>query len=150
MTNLSTTIKFTDVLNKNAVGINSTNKFDMLSIKDGKLSVEKMTYNQYIISRAGTHLEKGTESKNEFKDWVYFANPVIKINYTEPVFEESAISNEVNKEEIEDILNTAPAELTNTADDIFSELDRALGVESMTNEEVQKNSKNCTGILPDA
>jgi hypothetical protein len=150
MTNLSTTIKFTDVLNKNAVGINSTNKFDMLSIKDGKLSVEKMTYNQYIISRAGTHLEKGTESKNEFKDWVYFANPVIKINYTEPVFEEPAISNKVNKEEIEGILNTAPAELTNTADDIFSELDRALGVESMTDGEVQKNSKNCTGILPDA
>jgi hypothetical protein len=150
MTNLSTTIKFTDVLNKNAVGINSTNKFDMLSIKDGKLSVEKMTYNQYIISRAGTHLEKGTESKNEFKDWVYFANPVIKINYTEPVFEETAISNEVNKKEIEGILNTAPAELTNTADDIFSELDRALGVESMTDEEVQKNSKKCTGILPDA
>lgn len=150
MTNLSTTIKFTDVLNKNAVGINSTNKFDMLSIKDGKLSVEKMTYNQYIISRAGTHLEKGTESKNEFKDWVYFANPVIKINYTEPVFEETAISNKVNKEEIEGILNTAPAELTNTADDIFSELDRALSVDSMTDTEVQKNSKKCTGILPDA
>lgn len=150
MTNLSTTIKFTDVLNKNAVGINNTNKFDMLSIKDGKLSVEKMTYNQYIISRAGTHLEKGTESKNEFKDWVYFANPVIKINYTEPVFEETAISNKVNKEEIEGILNTAPAELTNTADDIFSELDRALSVDSMTDTEVQKNSKKCTGILPDA
>ena len=150
MGNLSTTIKFTNPMNKNILGINNTLPFDMLSMKDGKLLIEKMTYNQYIMSRVGTHLEKGTNSKNEFNDWVYFANPVIKVNYTEPVFEEPAILNEVNKEEIEGILNTAPAELTNNADDIFSELDRALGVDSMTDAEVQKNSKKCTGILPDA
>jgi hypothetical protein len=150
MGNLSTTIKFTNPMNKNILGINSILPFDMLSMKDGKLLIEKMTYNQYIMSRVGTHLEKGTNSKNEFNDWVYFANPVIKVNYTEPVFEEPAVSNEVNKEEIEGILNTAPAELTNNADDIFSELDRALGVDSMTDTEVQKNSKKCTGILPDA
>jgi hypothetical protein len=150
MGNLSTTIKFTNPMNKNILGINSILPFDMLSMKDGKLLIEKMTYNQYIMSRVGTHLEKGTNSKNEFNDWVYFANPVIKVNYTEPVFEEPAVSNEVNKEEIEGILNTAPAELTNDADDIFSELDRALGVDSMTDTEVQKNSKKCTGILPDA
>jgi hypothetical protein len=150
MGNLSTTIKFTNPMNKNILGINNTLPFDMLSMKDGKLLIEKMTYNQYIMSRVGTHLEKGTNSKNEFNDWVYFANPVIKVNYTEPVFEEPAVSNEVNKEEIEGILNTAPAELTNNADDIFSELDRALGVDSMTDAEVQKNSKKCTGILPDA
>ena len=150
MGNLSTTIKFTNPMNKNILGINSILPFDMLSIKDGKLLIEKMTYNQYIMSRVGTHLEKGTNSKNEFNDWVYFANPVIKVNYTEPVFEEPAISNEADKEEIEDILNTTPVELTNNADDIFSELDRALGVDSMTDAEVQKNSKKCTGILPDA
>jgi hypothetical protein len=150
MGNLSTTIKFTNPMNKNILGINSILPFDMLSMKDGKLLIEKMTYNQYIMSRVGTHLEKGTNSKNEFNDWVYFANPVIKVNYTEPVFEEPAVSNEVNKEEIEGILNTAPAELTNNADDIFSELDRALSVDSMTDTEVQKNSKKCTGILPDA
>ena len=44
----------------------------------GKLISKDMTYNQYLLSKATTYVEKGTQSENSNKDWVYFANPVVK------------------------------------------------------------------------
>lgn len=85
MTNLRTTIKFPSVKNESLKGINSTEEAVILSIKNGKLSKESMTYNKYIMDRASTFIDKGVESKNAFRDWVYFANPVVKMQVTNTV-----------------------------------------------------------------
>ena len=84
MDNLITTIRFTNSKNDSLLGINSTDKITMFGVKNNELYSKEMTYNQYIMEGAKTYLEKGIESKNEYNDWVYFANPVLKFEYTEP------------------------------------------------------------------
>ena len=83
MSNLLTTIKFTDKSNRSLVGINSTKKIPFVSIENGKVVTKMMTYNEYIMQNASTYVENGIPSKNKDGDWVYFANPVIKMSTSE-------------------------------------------------------------------
>jgi hypothetical protein len=78
--NLLTTIKFTNSKNKNLVGINSTAKVPFVTIENGKVKTTMMTYNEYIMQNASTYVEEGIQSKNKDGDWIYFANPVIKMS----------------------------------------------------------------------
>jgi hypothetical protein len=79
MSNLRTTIKFTDSKNSDLVGINNTKPGIFLSMENGKIISKQMTYNQHLMQTASTYVDKGIESKNENNDWVYFANPVVKM-----------------------------------------------------------------------
>jgi len=78
--NLLTTVKFTNAKNKKLAGINSTVKVPFVTMENGKMKITPMTYNQYIMERASTYIEEGINSKNKNGDWVYFANPVIKMS----------------------------------------------------------------------
>ena len=81
--NLRTTIKFSDRRNDSLLGINSKDKITFLTMENGKLSSKQMTYNQHLLEKATTFVEKGTQSENTNKDWVYFANPVVKMTLDE-------------------------------------------------------------------
>jgi hypothetical protein len=142
MDNLITTIRFTDSKNDSLLGINETNKVSIFGVKDNKFYSKKMTYNQYIMEGAKTYLEKGVESKNKYNDWVYFANPVIKFQYTEPIKEDTLFNeDEIKKEEpvLKEVFETEPEE------DLFAQLERAVIANKITDNEVKEESKKCTG-----
>jgi hypothetical protein len=82
MQNLLTTVKFTNSKNKSLVGINNPKKIGFVSIENGKVVKKMMTYNEYIMQNASTYVENGIPSKNKTGDWVYFANPVVKMTST--------------------------------------------------------------------
>jgi hypothetical protein len=137
--NLRTTIKFENRRNSDLVGINSTKKVDFLTIKDGKLVSKEMTYNEYIMERATTNLEKGTESENTNKDWVYFANPVVKMDYSQsPEEDENFEKEEKETVPVADLFETAPE------DDLFEQLERALAANNMTDEQVEEEKDKCS------
>lgn len=137
MTNLLTTVKFTDP-KTNAPGINSTKKITVLSLENGKLQSSNVNYNQYIMDRSNTFLEKGTESKNKNNDWVYFANPVIKMNYIQPSTQDVTDKAEKNPVDLNDVNNE---EAGNSAAFLA-----ALKARKMTDAEAEEQKKNCTNL----
>jgi hypothetical protein len=141
MTNLRTTIKFTNVKNDSLKGINSTEKATILSIINGKLVKEKMMYNQYIMDRAGTFVDKGIQSKNAFSDWVYFANPVVKMGVT-------GVTDP--NEGIQEQKETTPAptvEQVNTPrEDKGAALLAALKAKKLQEQQVEEQKENCSGL----
>jgi hypothetical protein len=143
MTNLKTTVKFSNVKNENLKGINSTEKATILSIKNGKLSKENVLYNQYIMQRAGTFVDKGIASQNNFGDWVYFANPVVKMSVTtidKPGINEGALSEKppVDPVSIEDV-NT-------DRKDKGAEVLAALKAKRLGAQQIEEQKKNCSGL----
>jgi hypothetical protein len=80
MQNLITTVKFTNPKSPNLVGINNPKKVPFVTIENNQVKVVPMTYNEYVMQGAMTYVENGTPSKNKDGDWVYFANPVIKMS----------------------------------------------------------------------
>lgn len=141
MTNLRTTIRFASVKNDNLKGINSTEKATILSIQNGKLVKEQMTYNQYIMNRATTFVDKGVQSKNAFKDWVYFANPVVKMKVTQST--DPAPDPEVKTEQ-----TPAPTvEQVNTErPDKGAALLAALRAKNLQEKQVEEQKENCTSL----
>jgi hypothetical protein len=142
MDKLITTIRFTDSRNDALLGINSTDKVSIFGVKNDKLYNTKMTYNQYIMEGAKTYLEKGIESKNKYNDWVYFANPVLKFQYSEPIKEETLFDKDETKEQepvSKEVFETEPEE------DLFAQLERAVIANNITDAEVKEESKKCTG-----
>ena len=137
MTNLLTTVKFTDP-KTNAPGINSTKKITVLSLENGKLQSSNVNYNQYIMDRSNTFLEKGTESKNKNNDWVYFANPVVKMNYIQPSTQDVTDKAEKNPVDLNDVNNE---EAGNSAAFLA-----ALKARKMTDAEAEEQKKNCTNL----
>ena len=136
-TNLLTTVKFTDP-KTNAPGINSNKKITVLSLENGKLQSSNINYNQYIMERSNTFLEKGTESKNKNNDWVYFANPVIKMNYIQASNQDA--TNETSK---------APVDLSVVNNDSASNSAAflaALKARKMTEDDAEEQKKNCTTL----
>jgi len=53
------------------------------------------------MERATTNVEKGTPSENNNKDWVYFANPVVKMTYSSPIEEDPNFETEEKEKEAE-------------------------------------------------
>ena len=137
MTNLLTTVKFTDP-KTNAPGINSTKKITVLSLENGKLQSSNVNYNQYIMDRSSTFLEKGTESKNKNNDWVYFANPVVKMNYIQPSTEDVTDKAEKAPVDLNDVNNE---EAGNSAAFLA-----ALKARKMTDADAEEQKKNCTNL----
>jgi hypothetical protein len=141
MSNLRTTVKFPSVKNDSLKGINSTDKATILSIKNGKLVKENMMYNQYIMDRAGTFVDNGIPSKNAFGDWVYFANPVVKMNVTnaeDPNEGQLASEKEVTPPSVEQV-NT-PRE------DKGAALLAALKSKKLQEEQMEEQKKNCSSL----
>ena len=141
--NLRTTIKFEDRRNSDLVGINSSKKVSFLTMKDGKMVSKEMTYNQYIMDKATTYVEKGTPSENKNKDWVYFANPVIQMDYSTHIEEDPNF--EAEEKQIvtpADIFESAPEE------DLFAQLERAVAANSMTDEQVDEETNKCAPTNP--
>jgi hypothetical protein len=135
--NLRMTIKFNDRKNDDLIGINNKNKIDFLSMKDGKLVTKKMTYNQYVMEKATTFVEKGTESENTNKDWVYFANPVIPLTHNKPGDIEGDI---FNKEE------TPPPtlkEVDGPKEDKATALLAAIRAKKLSPEQVEEKKNDC-------
>lgn len=137
--NLRTTIKFENRRNSDLVGINSTKKIKFLSMKDGKLISKEMTYNEYIMERATTNLEKGTQSENTNKDWVYFANPVVKMEYSQAPEEDLNFENE----EKESVVPADTFESVPDEEDLFAQLERAIAANNMTEEQVKEEANKC-------
>jgi len=137
--NLRTTIKFNDRSNNKLRGINSKEKLTFLSIDgSGKLISKDMTYNEYILSKATTYVEKGTQSENSNKDWVYFANPVVKmtINKVDP--------SEVNVEDIKETIPTKEDLSGEPKVDKGAALLAALKTMNATPEQVEEKKKECS------
>jgi len=103
--NLLTTVKFAK--GRNLKGINSIEKIPFVSIENGKMKISSMTYNEYIMQGASTYIEKGIESKNKNNDWVYFANPVIKMT-TDTQGTENKIDSQKVEAVVEDKFEEAP------------------------------------------
>lgn len=135
--NLRMTIKFNDRKNDNLVGINNKNKVNFLSMKDGKLVSKEMTYNQYVMDKATTFVEKGTESENSNKDWVYFANPVLQLTINEPTEIEPDVyeENETSKVTVQEI--EAPKE------DKAAALLAAIKAKQLTDQQVEEKKEEC-------
>lgn len=138
MDGLLTSVRFTDNKNDNLLGINNEDKFTLFGVKDDKLTSNNITYNQYIMNGAKTYLEKGIESKNEYKDWVYFANPVVKFQYSEPSkdsFKNTAESKpEVTLTEVTD----------DTKKDKASSLLAALKAARLNTSQIKDQENNCS------
>ena len=146
MSKLRTTIRFTDQTNKDLHGINSTKPVSILTYQNGKLNVEKMTYNQYIMSKARTTVEKGIESKTANKDWVYFANPVIKFDVNKPQGETESTP----FEEKSVVSVTPPAEKDAGLEDLMQRLERLAGINNMSDKDVKDESQKCGDPFADA
>lgn len=140
MDGLLTSVRFTNIKNDNLIGINNEDKFTLFGVKDGKLTSNNITYNQYIMNGAKTYLDKGIESKNEYKDWVYFANPVVKFQYSEP-----------SKDLFKDVVENKKPEVTltevtdETKKDKASSLLAALKANRLNNQQVKDQENNCSG-----
>ena len=141
MDGLLTSVRFTDNKNDNFVGINSEDKFTLLGVKNDKLISNNTTYNKYIMDGAMTYLDKGIESKNADKDWVYFANPVVKFQYSEPSKDSLKDAAESKKPEVNlsDVTETPKV-------DIAAALLAALKANSLKNKQVDDQKDNCSGI----
>lgn len=141
MSNLKTTIRFENAKNDSLKGINSTDKATILSIKNGKLVKENITYNQYIMDRAGTFVDNGIPSKNAFGDWVYFANPVVKMKVTNvrvPIEEKTNVKQEVTPIPTVEQVN-APRE------DKGAALLAALKAKKLKDQQIEEQKNNCLG-----
>jgi hypothetical protein len=139
MDNLITTIRFNNAKDKSLLGINSTNKVSIFGVKDNKFYSKKMTYNQYIMEGAKTYLEKGIESKNENNDWVYFANPVIKFEYTEPINNslEKMLNNEKPEVNLTDVTEVSK-------EDKAAAFLAALKANSLKNKQIDEQKNKCS------
>ncbi len=147
---LRTSIKFTDRNFKKLAGINSKNTIGFITLKDNEIIINNMTYNEYIMSRAKTYLEKGIESKNSNNDWVYFANPVIKMTFGE---QEEIIEDNSEKVEEETNINIDSFENTSSLDDLddpfaaFDQLDAAKNASEETIEEAKERCRVSKDVL---
>lgn len=139
MDNLITTIRFTNSKNDSLLGINSTDKITMFGVKNNELYSKEMTYNQYIMEGAKTYLEKGIESKNEYNDWVYFANPVLKFEYTEPTINSLEETLKSEKPEV----NLADVTEVSKEDKAASFL-AALKANSLKNKQIDEQKDKCS------
>ena len=113
-------------------------------MKDGKMSSKEMTYNEYIMDKATTFVEKGTPSENKSKDWVYFANPVIQMDYSTHIEEDPNF--EAEKKE-----TVTPADTFESApdlDDLFNQMDRAVAANNLTDEQIEEEAKKCNPTNP--
>ena len=133
--NLRTTVKFNDRRNDRLLGINSNKKITFLTMDNGKLISKNMTYNQYLLDKATTFVEKGTQSENSNKDWVYFANPVVKMTLSEITPEDNF---DKEKEEVV-VGNTFDSDI----EDDFAALERMLIATNMTDDQVEEEAKKC-------
>lgn len=135
--NLRMTIKFNDRRNDDLVGINNKTKVNFLTMKDGKLVSKEMTYNEYVMEKATTFVEKGTESKNLNNDWVYFANPVVQLTLNEPTEIEPDV---YTKEE------TPPPtiqEVEGPKEDKAAALLAAIKAKKLTEEQIEEKKEEC-------
>tara|TARA_R110000868_G_scaffold95859_2_gene263476 strand:+ start:1 stop:2355 length:2355 start_codon:yes stop_codon:yes gene_type:complete len=141
MDGLLTSVRFTDNKNDNLVGINSEDKFTLLGVKNDKLISNNTTYNKYIMDGAMTYLDKGIESKNADNDWVYFANPVVKFQYSEPSKDslKDAAENKKPEVNLSDVTETPKV-------DKAAALLAALKANSLKNKQVDDQKDNCSGI----
>jgi hypothetical protein len=141
--NLLTTVKFAK--GRNLKGINSTEKIPFVSIENGKIKISSMTYNEYIMQGASTYIEKGIESKNKNNDWVYFANPVIKMT-TDTQGTENKIDSQKVEPVVEQIFEEAPPAVSSTevnTDDLFDMLERTATANEMTDKQIEEQKKKC-------
>lgn len=123
------------------VGINNPSKTTILTIENGKLVSRDKTYNQHIMDNAYTRIEKGTESKNQFNDWVYFANPVIKLNVVSinnPKPDNNSKS-EPAPVKTPDTVNTTAGSVGKRALSILDSLD-------LNQNQVNDQKKNCSNV----
>lgn len=142
MTNLRTTVKLSSLRNDSLKGINSTEQSTILSMKNGKLVKQNIMYNQYVMDRAGTFVDKGVQSKNTFGDWVYFANPVLKMGVINtPVDQVTAAS---------EVVTPAPVptvEQVNTPrEDKGAALLAALKAKKLQESQMEEQKKNCSSL----
>jgi hypothetical protein len=140
---LLTTVKFSE--RGLSQGINSEKSITALSVKDGKLKVDTMPYNQYIMERASTFIDKGIPSKNNNNDWIYFANPVIKMDIINKPVED--ITTFQQKEEVKsetpvtaESVSEAPKETA--AQKLLAKLNAV----KISDKEVEDAKDKCSGI----
>lgn len=144
MDNLKTTIRFTDIKNNSLLGINSTEEICIFEYQDGKFSINKTTYNYYIMSGAKTLLRKGVELKNKYNDWRYFSDNVLKFNT-----DKSKKSAEPDKSLLEPIPETtekASFISENNAEDKAQQLLDLLNNMYLNDPTIEESMKSCFDI----
>jgi hypothetical protein len=136
--NLRTTVKFNDRRNDSLRGINSTEKITFLSMENGKLISKDMTYNENLLEKATTFVDKGTQSETANKDWVYFANPVVKMQMT------ALKTSDPDATDIEEAPPTSEDLGDQPEEDLGAALLAALNTTNATEEQVQEKKEECT------
>ena len=105
-------------------------------MENGKLISKDMTYNENLLDKATTLVEKGTQSETAQKDWVYFANPVLKMTLGEAKVED------VFDEEKEEVV---PGDTFNSdIEDDFDALERIALSNLLTPDQVEEEATKCT------
>ena len=138
---LLTTVRFSDVNGQE--GINSKDDMTALSVVDGKLKVDRMPYNQYLMNRASTYVDKGIESKNNNNDWIYFANPVIKMNIVNKPAQSDIFEKKESKPEE---LVTAQSIEEAPKESLAQRLLAKKRAERLSDEEIEKRKDQCASI----
>ena len=136
--NLRTSVKFNDRRNDSLRGINSTEKITFLSMENGKLISKDMTYNENLLEKATTFVDKGTQSETAEKDWVYFANPVVKMQMT------ALETSDPDATDIEETPPTSEDLGDQPEEDLGAALLAALNTTNATEEQVQEKKEECT------
>jgi hypothetical protein len=158
MTNLKTTLNFDDQKFSNITGINNKQKVKFLSVKNDVLVTDEMTYNEHLMKNAKTYIDKGVESKNQNNDWVYFANPVIKLEVlpgetlsdTEMLERLEKTRQPENVENLEETkteqVYTTPAEVEAIPQETRAQkLLKYLEAQALTDEQVEQKKEDCGG-----
>ena len=140
MSNLRTSVSMPSPRLGSIVGINSTRKVSILTIENGKLVSRDKTYNQHIMDNALTYVDKGIESKNSGNDWVYFANPVIKMDITS-----IADQPDSSKDIVVENTTTPPASINEESSDIGKQALSILDALNLNSAQIDEQKNNCNG-----
>lgn len=132
---LRTTVRFKDA---NHEGINSETPVTFLSVNEGKLVKETMPYNEYIMKNARTFVDKGVDAAVNSDDWVYFANPVIKLSISTPEVKD-VLEEEAKPEPV------ATSELDEPRQGIAEKLMALKKAQRLTDDQIEERKKECGG-----
>lgn len=141
MSNLKTSVSLPNTKLSSIVGINSTRKVPILTIENGKLVSRDKTYNQHIMDNALTYVEQGVESNNSSNDWVYFANPVVKMDITNISDEQPDSAKDIVVEES----TKPPASINEESTDLGKQALSILDALNLNSAQIDDQKNNCNG-----
>ena len=129
-------------------GINNPNPIKIVSLTaNGSVKVETTIYNQYLMNRVRTFVEKGIDSKNSNKDKVYFANPVVRFTIGEVEKKEPSITEAVDAIPVDenhlDVVNAEPVDTPDAFEQAKTKAREAKAARDANDDTVDLHMDNC-------